>query len=1465
MAVPTPVAIPIPLPTVGSSEAGSGGNRERRPVPKAIAAPRTAAAQTLVAASALPGGALLVAGQTWAPVVKPLSLGGPATLIPLADGKVLGRVLVHAAGLPKDLRAAALVLVDAKGAVLLRTELGVPLPSTFYWEPGSGTALEPGSYGLALEVLTNQAQSAGESLVGWRSAPVRLELAERGLGLVPAGDPDKVVRATLFDAGNQPTDSMKDWLSKTGSSLKGQPGQIAVVTVHDHGAGDAAGRSALQAQAVRNQLVAAGAQSDRLVVFGVGSEVADFKPNLASMGPHRVEVRMRPLETGSAKGEAPAFAVAEGLWVDGKRVADRVDAIPGQVSVHAGEPSLIVQQRPDGQAAVWQRTFAVQAPGAAQGGTPQQVGSGALDFAGDLLDDLGNQTRAAEAAAQGLPAPKATEVAPRTRGLDCAAADLQLWLPKAGLPLATPDLALRGRTRPGNKITIQGQAIPVDAEGRFFAQIRLPAGKSTLSVVSTDPAGNKAMLERELTVQDRQFFLLAIADGSISQVGAHLIEAQNDPNAAAVVGDSAQLYGRVAAYAKGRISGQFLGLKDLQFTAHVDTAKNPLLQDFASNLLDPTRFYPVYGDASTAVQDVNSRGKLYVLVEADRFKAMFGNFRSGIKGIELVRYERALYGAEIDVRRTLGQGFDTRVHGFVASQDQNSQRHTDVLRGTGGSIYYLSGRDLVDGSEHVDIVVRDRISNLEIARITQARNTDYTIDPAQGRVLFKSPVASAVDGAFIAAQTGLPGQNLTWNGQPVFVEAVYEARTVQSKDGVAFGAELQEKMLNGKLSIGGHYAQEGRGTDPSYRLAGGDVAIQFAKGTKLTAEYAYSQSRDSMLAVSDDGGLTYGTPKYATDTLSGGKPVTGQAVKVAFDADLRDMFGKSVGVELPQGQTATTSQDKGALDKVAAQNPLLAKDIGRLRASYQWVQAGFQSGGAIAQQGQQKVGVDTAFVLGAGNTLQLRYDGLLSGQQNPALYGGSSTASQWGTGTFAGSGALSAWNRHLITVQDVYKSTARWSILGGNTYSFGTGQDGSSVSGDTVMLGGQYRATERWTLRGDQQVIVLGDPSQFRSDKGALDHLATTFGADYKLSKSLSLTAQERVGWGGQNATLAGLRTSLDETTSAYVQQKLEDSYQTGKPVSATVVGAESRYGTDKSARAYGEYQIDNSSSAGMNRAVMGVGKKFEVQKGVTVDGGYERSQTFGGATGVTSRDAFSVGGEWLKHDWWKLTSRQEVRVDQGDPSVGGSRKLQWLSMNNMQAGITKELTLFVRANWTRTENETLSRTEAEALEATLGVSFRPIRHNWLNVIGKVTHLIEQRPSAQDPNSTERSAKDILGLEPVAELPLRLQFAQKVAWKHDTESLPGLAAATSDLVLLISRLSWHAMAQVDLAAEYRFLDTVLAKDVEHGALFEAAWVLKKTLRLGAGYNFSHFVETMVGDIQKSTSPGGFFLRMTGMY
>ena len=1522
---PTPAPTPKPQPAVVPTAAPTPAQTPARtPAP----APAVAAAPTTVPRPALTRGpvdapinfedttGVRIGGVMLQPAKGAIAVRAPAATLPLVDGRIVAEPVLTVSGVPESATEAAVVLMDREGKVLLRSPLDVPLPATFVWSPPATTRLQPGRYGVAVEALVRD----NGGLIGWRSPPRTLDLQADGTVLVPDVAPDRVARASLFADDGGVSDSLFDWLERTAEKVEGD--DLVIVSLHASGPA-AQKRTETARSTVRDALLKAGVAADRLVVIAAGASMPDADPNGWRLGPDRVEVRRRSRRVAASGDDvATAFVAAQGLWVDGVAVVGVDGHPPRSVKVRAGEPTLVELQMEDGAGALWKRVFP-QPPGAAAAPvtpTPpsEARGSASHAFGEKVLDTLraeldapaavGNANELAGKAAAPAPAanganagtpatataatgttdgaPAGARMVPLAEAGDVGAAALVLRLPADGAALGSERIAITGQAAQGSKVTVNGAEVPLDAKGAFHRLLDLPVGPSKVVVVATDAAGHQASVERSYTVRDRAFFLMAIAEGAVGQVGAR-VQGMNDRTSVEL--GSALLHGRGAVYLKGRIQGKYLGFDKIRYTAHADTSRRSAQQAFQSNLFDPERYYPVYGDGSVDVQDVQSRGPLYVMVEADRSKFTVGNFRSGIDGWELVRYDRPMYGAMLDVQRVFGDDFDTRVKVFGAQEDRTLSRRTDMMRGTGGSLFYLSARELLEGTEQVWVVVRDRDNGIELGRFAMTRNVDYTVDYREGRLVFKAPVNSAVDAFFAVGQNGMAGQHLSWNGHPVYVLATYEARAADAVGGSNVGVAAEERVLGGKVRVGASYVHEARDgqTSAAYQLAGGHVEARLGNASKARAEVAWSSSRDSLVSVSDDGGLTFGRQRDAAQVATSSE-VSGMALSLVVEADLADV-GKLLGVDL----TASTLNGAGAgfdgVDpgRLGATPPGAdgkdakdAKDgsgavkpsLGHVRAHYRWVQQGFHSNGVLTEQGQQKVGLDARFAIRADNALSLRYDGVITGARRdpfasvglgsqPSTANAAGLASQWGAGANATSGSFTPYGRHMVTLQDLHRLSPAWSLLSSVGYVGADDAQGVQRHSVTLAEGAAWRATSRLTLRGEQQLILGGDPNQLQTR--GLDQLQTVVGGEWKVFDSLSLTLAERIGWGGQNATMAGLRTALSKDTQFYVQQRLEDSYQTGRPVSATVLGAESRYGADGTSRAWGEYQVDVLNAGRMNRAVMGIGKRFVFAPGLHLDTSYERSQTFSGPTGETSRDAFSVGGEWLRSNLWKLTSRQEVRVDHGDANYGGVRKLQLLSLNALQAQVTPELVLFGRGNLLRTEDQTRDRTEAETLQATAGWAYRPLHNDWFQLLGRYTYLREQRPSALDPDSSERARKHIIALEPIVETPWGVQWAHKLAFRRADETLADGPSLRSDTWLGISRLGYHMTDRLDLAAEYRVLVTTASSAWQHGALVEAAWIFAKAMRVGAGWNFSRFQETATGDFVRDN--GGFFLRLIGMY
>jgi outer membrane protein OmpA-like peptidoglycan-associated protein len=453
--------------------------------------------------------------------------------------------------------------------------------------------------------------------------------------------------------------------------------------------------------------------------------------------------------------------------------------------------------------------------------------------------------------------------------------NLTVHLPPKGVKLLTPELLVEGMTDPGNRVQINGNPVAVKPDGKFAAPLTLPRGKSTLKVEAIDPEGRVGAIERELEVKRTHLFLVGIVDGKVGMMkGKGYLKG-------AGMDESTEYFteGRVAYYLKGVIAGKYL------VTSAFDTGTGEFDELF-KNLdegenerlltnLDPDKFYPVYGDSSTIVYDSQSQGKFYLAVDSDEVHMLFGNYPVQLTDTELATYRRTMFGGQVTYRsvsRTKYGQPDTEIAVFGAEVRQAHMR--DRLRATGGSLYFLSHKDVIEGSEQVTLEVRDKDTGLIVARMPQQQNVDYTIKYEEGRVLFNRPISSvSADGKLIDLAL--------LSGNPVFIQVDYETR-VDTFEKTAFGGRIR-KQIGDHVGVGGTYVNDELASG-EYELMGVDTEVRLGKNTRILGEYAESSGTDSRTLVSEDGGLTYtdGTP---------GSFQEGRAWKVAAEWDVGEWFG----------------------------------------------------------------------------------------------------------------------------------------------------------------------------------------------------------------------------------------------------------------------------------------------------------------------------------------------------------------------------------------------------------------------------------------------------------------------------------------------------------------------------------------------------------------------------------------------
>ncbi len=454
------------------------------------------------------------------------------------------------------------------------------------------------------------------------------------------------------------------------------------------------------------------------------------------------------------------------------------------------------------------------------------------------------------------------------------------------IPVYGGAITVFGRNIPDEaRVSVLGDLVPVDADGAFVVQQIVPPGDHTVDI-NVSGKGGEVSFSRFVNVPASEWFYVGLADITAGKrFGSDNIEDVKDGEF-----DNVYTKGRLAFYLKGKIKGQYL------LTAAGDTGEEPLKR-ILKNLdakdprqllrrIDPDDYYPVYGDDSSSVEDAPTRGKFYVRLERGDSHVMWGNFKTEIRGTEFLRNERALYGAngiyKSEKATTFGER-KTTVQVYAAQPGTLPQR--DVLRGTGGSAYFLKHQDITIGSETITVEIRDRVTGRVLERRALKFGEDYSIDYLQGVVILTSPLSSSASGGEIVRDGALGSNN-------VFLIANYEFTPAAGEvDGYVFGGRGQQ-WLGDHARVGVTGASEKTGA-ADQKLAGVDVLLRKSDLTYLEAEFARSKGPGFGHSSSVDGGITISDGKTA-----GLKGKSGDAIRIHARASLAEILHDAVQGEL---------------------------------------------------------------------------------------------------------------------------------------------------------------------------------------------------------------------------------------------------------------------------------------------------------------------------------------------------------------------------------------------------------------------------------------------------------------------------------------------------------------------------------------------------------------------------------------
>lgn len=662
------------------------------------------------------------------------------------------------------------------------------------------------------------------------------------------------------------------------------------------------------------------------------------------------------------------------------------------------------------------------------------------------------------------------------------------------------------KLKPGQKVRFMQQEIPVDANGKFAARQILPSGSYAVDVDVLEADDKVALhFERNIYIPDNDWFYIALGDLTAGQ------NATSGP-AQMVTGDTqhydnkAYVDGRLAFYLKGKVKGDWL------LTASADTQEQPLKNLFTNfsskdpryllRRIDPDRYYPVYGDDSTTVEDAPTSGKFYVRLEKGDSHVMWGNFQTQIAGSDLVQYSRGIYGAKLKWRSDDATGFgQKKTQADLFAGDPGTLGAREQFRGTGGSLYYVQHLDVTRGSERLWVEVRDKDSGL-VLKVTQlSAAQDYDFDPLQGRILLHSALPSTADDSQLVRAGSL-------SGNPVYLMATYEyVPGIAQANNATVGGRVAQ-WLGDSVQLGMTGYRQGD-TATRQKLMGVDATYRIAPGVYLKGETARSDGAGTPMQASATGGFDFNS------IASSGGVANANRVEAAVDL-------------------AEVSSGKG-----------------KLNAYWQERGKGFSSPGLTTTENIQQGGFATDVEIAKGTTFQTKAD-IKDAASQGSKVGAASVRHQftpnWAASvgtrfddlktrtvnaspTLSQNGARTDLGAQLEYVPDSDADKPDWKV-----YAFG--QDSLKHSGNRrannrAGLGGSKRVNEKFNLLGEASGGVGGAGGKVGGEWQTSDRsqLYMNYASDTDRTDSLYR--------GRQSTLVTGAKERYTDSLSIYGEERL--------------------------------------------------------------------------------------------------------------------------------------------------------------------------------------------------------------------------------------------------------------------------------------------------------------------------------------
>ncbi len=952
-------------------------------------------------------------------------------------------------------------------------------------------------------------------------------------------------------------------------------------------------------------------------------------------------------------------------------------------------------------------------------------------------------------------------------------------LARQSIPIVGSKVRLLGQDLdPQSRVVINDQEVSVGTDGRFGLEYLLPAGEHTFDVSVQD--AEDQVLEKQLAIDldADYFFMVALADVT---VGKNSVSGSLEPLAADPhhYGGDIFVDGRLAFYLKGKVRGKYL------ITAQMDTGTEDienLFDDFhrrdaqsVFRRLDPDQYYPVYGDDSSVIDDTDSQGKLYVRVDWDRSRFIWGNYNTNFNDTEYAPFNRSLYGAQLTHKSMLDTSLGDAKHSLnvFASKSRSLFRHNEFL-GTGGSLYYLRDTDIVVGSEKVWVEVRQSGTSRVVQKVPLVSGRDYEIDDFQGRLILQRPLLS------VAAQGGpsiIRDEPLAGNQTYLVVDYEYSPRNLDFDDS-SMGVRAK-KWLGNHVGIGGTWAYEKReGND--YDIKGADITLKRSDETFIKGEYAQSESsQTSGSFISTDGGLSFESFE------SNNAQSTGNAIGIEARVSLNDFSPKSRPFEI--GGWAKRQQEG-----FSTANTDVGEHITDIGAE------------AISRPSD-------SFTLFARATRLEKKD--VSVESSIA-------------------GQIDYIYSDKITVSGELRNNREQNLA-------------ADTNGEATLLAGKVSvdATSKLNVYGIQQVTVKNSGTKTPNN-------SVTLGATYAAHDKVNINGEVSSGDRG-NSALLGTEVNLSDTYSVYTNYTY--SFNQEQVEKNTFVLGQ-RKTLSSQLKVYSEHQFTDEDRRRGYAHTVGLDQQLSSNTAINLSAQKSAVENEDGSS--TDRNSVSAGLSYQK-DNSRFNSKLEYRWDEGNELD----TRQWVATNRFEYRKTPSFRWQGKLNASITDDR-LGDDDARFVEAGVGFAYRPVKHDRLNMLGRLTYLNDLQPLSQSTQTDQRSI--ITSIEGLYDVTRRWSAGGKLAYRSSEIRLQRNEGdwIDNDASLVSARVRYKARFGVDATAAYHWLFSNASEGSRNGALFTIGRRVGEHLTFSVGYNFTSFDDNLAND---SYDVKGWFINLIGTY